>query len=120
MCIRDSSNRISASIKLQMIQQDFADLLSLGSASFTSENNSQIDWLRWLLLEGDTIIITNYNFILGPNPASRTGGGIMRKNGAGSWRVPPEYAGTVQNNWITRGLDASVNEINEFINRLTS
>lgn len=111
------SNKISAGIKLQMIQRDFSDLLSLGSASFSSEKGSEIDWLRWMLLEGDSIIITNYDFILGPNSASRTGGGIMRKS-SGSWRVPPEYAGTARNNWITRGLDSSIDQIEQFINNL--
>lgn len=113
------SNKISASIKLQMIQKDFADLLSLGSSSFTSEKGSQIDWLRWLLLEGDSIIISDYNFILGANDASRTGGGIMRQMNGGSWRVPPEYAGSINNNWITRGLDSAISQIDQFIESLT-
>lgn len=112
------SSKISASVKLQMIQKDFSDLLSLGSSSFTSENGSEIDWLRWLLLEGDSVIISDYNFILGPNKASRTGMGIMRQATGGSWRVPPEYAGSINNNWITRGLDSSIGQIDQFINSL--
>ena len=24
-----------------------------------------------------------------------------------SWRVPPEYAGSITNNWITRAIDQS-------------
>lgn len=113
------SNKISASIKLQMIQKDFADLLSIGSASFTSEKGSQIEWLRWLLLEGDSIIISDYNFILGPSKASRTGMGIMRQSSGGSWRIPPEYAGNISNNWITRGLDSATSQIDQFLETLT-
>ena len=112
------SNKISAGIKLQMIQKDFSDLLSLGSSSFISEKGSQIDWLRWLLLEGDSVIISDYNFILGANDASRTGGGIMRQTSGGSWRVPPEYAGNISNNWITRGLDSATSQIDQFITSL--
>ena len=114
-----TSNKISASIKLQMIQKDFSDLLGIGSSSFTSEKGSQIDWLRWLLLEGDSVIISNYNFILGANEASRTGGGIMRPLNGGSWRVPPEYAGNINNNWITRGLDSATSQIDQFLESLT-
>lgn len=113
------SNKIFASIKLQMIQKDFADLLSIGSASFTSEKGSQIEWLRWLLLEGDSIIISDYNFILGPSKASRTGMGIMRQSSGGSWRIPPEYAGNITNNWITRGLDSATSQIDQFLETLT-
>lgn len=112
------SNKISASIKLQMIQKDFSDLLSIGSSSFTTEKGSQIDWLRWLLLEGDSVIISNYNFILGANEASRTGGGIMRQLNGGSWRIPPEYAGNINNNWITRGLDSATSQIDQFLKTL--
>lgn len=112
------SNKISAGIKLQMIQKDFSDLLNLGSSSFISEKGSQIDWLRWLLLEGDSVIISDYNFILGANDASRTGGGIMRQTSGGSWRVPPEYAGNISNNWITRGLDSATSQIDQFITSL--
>ena len=112
------SNKISAKAKLQMIQKDFSDLLSLGSASFTSEKGSEIDWLRWLLIEGDSVIISDYNFILGPSKASRTGMGIMRQSSGGSWRVPPEYAGSINNNWITRAIDSAVPQIDQLISNL--
>lgn len=112
------SNKISAGIKLQMIKKDFSDLISLGSASFSTEKGSQIDWLKWLLLEGDSIIISDYIFVLGSSPYSRTGMGIMKQSNAGAWRVPPEYAGTNNNNWITRGLDSSIQEIDQFMNNL--
>lgn len=114
------SNKITGGVKLQMIQKDFSDLISLGSSSFTSEKGSQIDWLRWLLLEGDTIIITDYIFSLGPSPYSRTGMGIMKPKSGGVWRVPPEYAGSINNNWITRGLDSAMQEIDDFMNGLSN
>lgn len=106
-----SANGIKAGIKLQMVKSDFADLLSLGSASFDTEKGTRLDWLKWLLTEGDTIIISNYEFLLGSYPNSRTGLGIMRQFGGSGWRVPPEYAGTVKNNWITRAIDSASQSI---------
>jgi hypothetical protein len=32
-----------------------------------------------------------------------------------SWRVPPEFAGNVNNNWITRGINSAVPEIDQYL-----
>ena len=57
--------------------------------------------LHWLLERGDAIIIDSYEY----NPQSgfgRSGGGSMALGG--SWRVPPEYAGTPEKNFISDAL----------------
>lgn len=107
-----SGNKISAGIKLQMIQKDFADLLSLGDATVVTENGNRLNWLQWLLIEGDSVIVSDYQFVAGPNPGSRTGMGIMQQFTGAFWRVPPEYAGTITNNWITRAIDSASSTIN--------
>lgn len=114
-----SGSKIRGSIKLQMVQKDFSDLLSLGDASFTTEKGSNLQWLSWLLKEGDSIIIADYTFALGSYPSSRTGMGIMREFGGSSWRVPPEFAGTVSNNWITRAIDSASGDIEKELESLT-
>jgi len=88
--------KIKGGIKLEMVRKDLQDLLSLGSAS---------------------IIIGSHEFIFGPSPFSRTGLGIMRQ-GSGGWRVPPEFAGSINNNWITRAIDASSAQINDIMKKL--
>lgn len=113
-----AGNRIRGSVRLQMVQKDFSDLISLGAASFTTEKGSNLEWLRWLLTEGDTTIIADYTFVLGPHPSSRTGMGIMREFGGSSWRVPPEFAGTINNNWITRAIDAASGDIQKALESL--
>lgn len=99
------NSKIKGGITFQMVQSDFQDILSLGSSSFVSENGSRLDWLKWLLLEGDNVIISDYYFIEGPYPNSRTGMGIMSKFPGSFWRVPPEFAGNINDNWITRGIN---------------
>jgi hypothetical protein len=105
-----SNGKIKGGIKLQMVQSDFNDLISLGEANLTTEKGTNLAWLQWLLLEGDSIIISDYSFVAGPFDSSRTGMGIMRYSG-GSWRVPPEFAGKIKNNWITRAIDSASSEI---------
>lgn len=106
-----TGKQLKGSIKIQMIQKDFSDLLSLGAASFISEKGSQLNWLEWLLLEGDSIIIADYAFVVGSFPSSRTGMGIMKQFGGPSWRVPPEFAGSINNNWITRAITSASSDI---------
>jgi len=110
-----SGNKIVANFSIKMVKSNFADLLSLGSASFISEGGYNIPWLKWLLLEGDSIIIADYYF-QSRFGTGRTGFGTMRKGGA--WRIPPEYAGNISDNWITRAIDASVSEIDSIISKL--
>jgi hypothetical protein len=112
-----TGNQIKGGIKLQMIQSDFNDLISLGDATVITEKGTDLQWLQWLLLEGDTIIISDYSFVAGPFESSRTGMGIMRYSG-GSWRVPPEFAGNIKNNWITRAVDAALSEIENSIEKI--
>jgi len=113
-----TNNRVTGGVRFQMIRSDFQDLLSLGSASFVTEKGSQLNWLRWLLIEGDNVIINEYRFVGGPSPYSRTGLGIMRKFNGAFWRVPPEFAGTIKNNWITRAIDKASSEINKALTDL--
>lgn len=111
-------NKISGNLQFLMVKSDFSDLLSLGSASLITEKGTKLDWLNWLLTQGDTIIITDYNFVFGPSKYSRTGMGIMKEATGGSWRVPPEFAGTITNNWITRAVDSAEKEIDALINKV--
>jgi len=114
-----TGQKIKGGIKLEMVRKDLQDLLSLGSASFSTEKGSNLEWLKWLLTEGDSIIITSHEFIFGSSPFSRTGLGIMRQSSSG-WRVPPEFAGSINNNWITRAIDASSAQINDIMRKLTT
>jgi|TARA_R110000744_G_scaffold188819_1_gene308060 hypothetical protein len=78
--------------------------ISNGSYSYYSrryKTTVKIDWLDWLLTKGDAIIVAKFHFeeISG---AGRSGQGKMLKGQ--SWRVRPEYSGTMGDNLITRAL----------------
>lgn len=109
---------IQANLIINMINNNFSEIISSSSAAYISEKGSQIEWLRWLLLEGNNSVIIGYKYKPKTSPNSRTGKGIMIKGEGNIFRVPPEFAGTSDNNWITRGVDASLPEIQSYINRI--
>lgn len=94
---------IVGGMTVRLLRTDLSDVFDAPGASFKSEGGYQIDWLDWLLTAGDSFIVVDYEFVPGPHPGSRTGLGVMRKAAVG-WRVPPEFAGKPDDNWLTRAL----------------
>jgi hypothetical protein len=111
--------RIVGGFSMNSVRADFTNVLSMPQAHQLTEKHELLPWLKWLLLEGNKIIIREHYYARAPlfERYSRTGRGIMIselsgrassgwKHGlvSGGWRVPPEYSGTIDNNWITRAL----------------
>jgi len=99
-------NSVTGQIVITAVPGDFADLLSSPAASYTTDKGAVIPWLEWLLLKGDTILIATHKTVYDPKKAgvSRTGHDIMLPSDEG-WRVPPEFSGTINNNFITRAVN---------------
>ncbi len=109
-------NKGFGKISIGMIQSDYSDVLSLVESSFTYASNrgsGVIEWLRWLLLESTSIIVSEYDFI--PSNQGRTGMGIMVKRQGGGWSIPPQYAGTAVDNFVTRSLSDIENTIEKIV-----
>lgn len=104
-------------IELGILEGSYQDVLSLPEAVFSyssSKGSGVLQWLRWLLLEGNNQIIRDYSY----NPAfsnySRTQGGLMVSGG--SWSVPSSLAGTQNDNILTRalfGIDVDIEQLIE-------
>jgi hypothetical protein len=110
-----SNNQIKGSFGINMIRSDFSDVLSSDFAIVQDNlRNYNLDWLKWLLLDGNKIIVPNQEVIFGQNKASRTGFAVMRSSNK-SWKVPAFYAGTQDSNWITKAIDSSYDDINKAI-----
>jgi len=93
-------------IQIGILREGYSDLLSLPESVFTytsSRGSGVLQWLKWLLLDGNTTIIGGFDFIPSSSSASRTSGGIMRSGG--SWKVPPSLSGNEANNILTRSLE---------------
>jgi hypothetical protein len=113
--VKLAGSSIVGGFSLGMINSDYSDVLSDDSATVVdSKTGSILPWLEWLLLYGNRIIVSNYEVKVGPSPYSRTGLAIMKPSKK-DWRVPAEFAGTKENNWVTRALNRLDEEIPNII-----
>lgn len=113
-------NRFSDPLKIGVVISDFSDILSLPQATIITENDDVLEWLKWLLSAGDRIIISEYEVDLRPGQG-RSGLAVMIQEEAGAWRVPPEFSGTLGDNWLTRAFlsnpDAYLSIIGDIIKK---
>lgn len=93
---------------IELVTSTLQEVLSLGAASFISENGHEVRWLEWLLTAGQSVVLADYTFEGAPPVRGRTGQGVMAKvktrKGSQPWSVPGRYAGTFSDNWLTRTL----------------
>lgn len=98
----------------------FANLLALEAGKVNAIHKTDgaytMHWLEWLLERGDEPIVQGYDY----KPQSgkgRSRKGIMEEDSAAVWRVPPEYSGTEDDNFVTRALqsDIMINELKEIL-----
>lgn len=103
----------SGKMTVGVLRDGFEDLLSMGEATITTEKGQLLPWLEWLVIRGNQIIVSDYNikFIRG----GRSGSAIMVNAEDGFWRVPPEHAGTLADNWLTRALLDDANNYVDFV-----
>lgn len=94
---------------------DFQNLLSQDFAKVITNKGQELPWLQWLLLEGDSVIITSYRVQYGPFETSRSGGAIMVQKGL--FKVDPAFSGDAENNFITRALKKYEERIKETIGK---
>lgn len=92
---------------------DFKNLLNSDFAMVQTDKGQSLPWLRWLLLEGDAIIINQYHVSSGSYPTSRTGEAIMVPKGV--FKVDSNFSGTAEDNFITRALDRYEERISEIV-----
>lgn len=111
------SGKIKSSFSISLVKSSFDDVLSTDFA-YVVDNIYQyrLPWLEWLLLEGNKIIVKKQEVVMGPNPRSRTGFALMRGSNK-NWKVPAEFAGTIRDNWITRAIDNTEEDVNNLLER---
>jgi hypothetical protein len=102
-------------ITLYMLKTDWIDVISSEAASILTRAGQILPWLEWLLMMGDKIIIRNYDVVMKGGPNSRSGMALMVQKKSGRWRVPPEYAGTTNSNFVTKLLDAMTDPISTIV-----
>ena len=99
------NGKIVGFLKFKAINSNFERVLDLKYASYIS-NYNQVEWLKWVLLEGDKTIDDfgiDYDIDISERYRSRTKRALMRPGG--HWLVPEPFRGdNVDNNLVTRSL----------------
>ena len=94
-------------LRLEILKEGIQSLLNKNFAAYDSNGNT-VDWLRWLLTAGDTIVIADYQVMKDkgtPLSSSRSGYALMiSPKMSKGFRVDPNHSGTIDDNWITRAL----------------
>lgn len=94
-----------------LLPQIFDSLFDISGTSYVSPpSGSNIPWLQWLLLRGDSKVIVDYQINLAKRnrKSSRTGSAIMvrpTRTISQGWGVPSEFSGVEDNNWLTRSIE---------------
>lgn len=78
-------------------------------------NGHLIDWLTWLLFGGIEVVVEDYKVYYRPGIGRSEMAVMHGPNGYFSFNVDPEFAGTVNNNWVTRILDKNKADIFDMI-----
>ncbi len=104
--------KIVGKFRIEAFKTDLQSMLG-GTEPGTqkTEKGQVLPWLEWLLTLGDAVIVRDYEVRAGFPKNSRTGDKIMVR-GKG-WRVPPEHAGTEENNFLTKAIDEALPKIEE-------
>lgn len=108
------SRNYSGKIEFNFQSSNFANILGLSSGHVLTEKKEDLHWLDWLITQGDTTIISGYQYK--ESNGGRSGGGIMVIGS--SFRVPPQFSGTIENNFIIRALSNRESEIEPILARL--
>ncbi len=119
--VTSNASSISGKISFSMIRRDFTDVINTTFGTQITEKGQKLEWLKWLLLLMDKIIIRDYTIGYlrkSSDPTySRTDGTIMVERKGRFFKVPQEFAGNINNNWVTRAVENLDKEIDSLVER---
>ncbi len=100
---------VGGGIEIRAVLSDFSDVLEIPEGSYINEADTihkgeLIPWLEWLLTRGTAVLVYGYYFNPVSHNKSRSGFGLM-KEGNENWDIESQYAGTEQDNFITRAIN---------------
>lgn len=108
------NDKLDGNIIFNFQPDDLSNLLNLPEGHRNTLKNTDLHWLDWLLTKGNTVIIVGYYYA--PSTKGRSAAGNMVQGG--SFRVPPEFAGNKDNNFITRAFSNRQKEIENILRGL--
>lgn len=115
--LRISGNIIKGGLKVAIGRDGFSSLLNLSEAATITDKGVALEWLEWVLLRGDQVIVSEHSIVF-EEGMGISEMAIMVPDNAGSWRVPPEFSGTIEDNVITRQIVRQMDAYSRLISRL--
>lgn len=112
--VLDVNSKLEGGVEFSINPNIIRDLTGTREGIVYTDKGTELDWLDWLLNLGDTTIITNYHYT--PSADGRSGGGTMSRGDV--WRVPPQFAGTEDNNFITRAFENRESDISNLLGQI--
>ena len=114
--IKTRSKTATGGIIIEIQPSDYSNRLRTDLRSIWGDNMEDVSFETTvdaiLLSWGDRILVADYDIEYGS--FGRSGGARMKKKEGAGWgigqglsRVPPEHAGTIENNFITRALGSA-------------
>lgn len=100
---KSTASGIKGGLLITMQPIDYNNLFSLPVAEQMTAKGASLPWLQWLLTFGQQIIVANFGVEYGAGKG-RSGGGYMAVDER-PFKVSSQYAGTVDDNFITRAVD---------------
>jgi len=108
-----SAANIKGGLSITMQPTNYNNLFSLPVAEQMTEKGISLPWLQWLLTLGQQIIVADFGVRYSPGKG-RTGGGSMSIESR-PFKINSQYAGTVEDNFITRAIDRVAPQIKSII-----
>ncbi len=111
--VKLSNGTLKGGITIHSVGIDYSSVLSMNDAVVVTEKGETLPWLEWLLLEGNNTVIADYDIEYGI--FGRTGGAHMVPGNG--WQVPSQFAGTANDNFITRAVSQMQAELREEVSK---
>ena len=109
------NNKLKGRAVLNFQPISFANLLSLPAGYTATKKGDRLHWLDWVLKEGNKTLIVGYEYF--PDTGKgRSGLGSMKQGSM--WRVPPQFAGTATDNFITRAFQGKEKQIESLFSEI--
>ncbi len=111
--IRRFGTQLQGGMRIEMVKGDYSEVIDAAGAEFISEGGYNVEWLKWLTLGNDEILVQNFHYAPSLTKGSRTGAGLMLPTG--NWSLSAQYSGTYGDNWITRAIETTLPEFENII-----
>lgn len=115
---RSTNKNLIGSITLDLLPFGLESMSNLVGGSYVSTGGyggGEVRWLEWLLTKGTQVVVGDFVVVYGESERSRAGEALMMRERGSGFRVDPEHAGTIEDNFITRAIASISLDITQMI-----